>query len=100
MDRTPLSPSRHHGDMGEQRQKRLCYHTVRMPSASTPLTAYKTIRHDRAVYADKSKPPSTRWTKRPAASSISRSSAKVYARTDAVNSRVPFRSMKIGRAHV
>src|SRR2546428_9582578 len=86
---------RHRVTMGtwESSGKSLSYHTVRMPSASRPLTAYKTIRHDRAVYDDKSKPPSTRWTKRPAASSISRSSARVYARTDAVNSRVPFRSM-------
>src|SRR2546428_333556 len=68
------------------------YQTVRMPSGSRPLTAYRTIRHERAVYGDKSRPPSTRWTNRPAASSISFSSASVYARTEAVNSRVPFRS--------
>src|SRR2546425_174015 len=64
-----------------------------MPSGSRPLTAYKTNRQERAVYGDKSRPPSTRWTNRPASSSISFSSARVYARTDAVNSRVPFRSM-------
>src|SRR5438128_809147 len=69
------------------------YHTVRMPSGSRPLTAYRTNRQERAVYGDKSRPPSTRWTNRPASSSISLSSARVYARTDAVNSRVPFRSM-------
>src|SRR2546426_608677 len=69
------------------------YQTVRMPSGSSPLTAYRTMRHERAVYGDKSRPPSTRWTNRPAASSISFSSASVYARTEAVNSRVPFRSM-------
>src|SRR3989454_928118 len=71
------------------------YHTVRMPSGSRPLTAYRTNRHERAVYGDKSRPPSTRWTNRPAASNISLSSARVYARTDAVNSRVPFLSMMI-----
>src|SRR5256712_1703178 len=69
------------------------YQTVRMPSGSRPLTAYRTIRHERAVYGDKSRPPSTRWTNRPAASSISFSSPSVYARTEAVNSRVPFPSM-------
>src|SRR3989442_4534836 len=69
------------------------YQTVRMPSGSRPLTAYNTIRRERAVYGDRSRPPRTRWTNRPSASSISLSSASVYARTDAVNSRVPFRSM-------
>src|SRR3989475_8277773 len=53
------------------------YQTVRMPSGSSPLTAYRTMRHERAVYGDKSRPPSTRWTNRPAASSISFSSASV-----------------------
>src|SRR3989454_2882292 len=47
------------------------YQTVRMPSGSRPLTAYRTIRRERAVYGDKSRPPSPRWTKRPAPSSIS-----------------------------
>src|SRR5881397_3049696 len=69
------------------------YQTVRMPSGSRPLTAYRTIRRERAVYGDRSRPPRTRWTNRPSASSISLSSASVYARTEAVNSRVPFRSM-------
>src|SRR3989442_781710 len=69
------------------------YQTVRMPSGSRPLTAYRTMRRERAVYGDRSRPPRTRWTKRPSASSFSLSSASVYARTDAMNSRVPFRSM-------
>src|SRR6267143_1978594 len=69
-----------------------CHHTVRMPSGSRPFTAYSTIRRDLAVYGERSRPPSTRWRNSPTESSISFSSANVYARTDAVNSRAPLRS--------
>src|SRR5437773_2773643 len=96
--RTVRPLSRHRDSrlrMGVLRDKGLPahYQAVRTPSGCSPFTAYNTMRLDRAVYCDRSRPPSTRWTNRPAPSNISRSSGNVYARTEPWCSRVPARSI-------